>query len=170
LPPPPPPFDTVDLCLHRSFRQLLFAGVTDNSELEPTGMHPGRNGGLLRTGNPGNRGNPNGRTPRNHIPTKQRAGRALRRLLVDLEERLQAAKDGTGPKLSMRDAIAYARLCAEVEARDMPGDRLPQRIMVLSGSEADLRAAMQTPVVEARELNGGADEHALPSGDAGAGA
>jgi len=60
------------------------------------------------------------RTPR--IPVKERAGRALRALLIDLEERIEAARKGDGPKLSTRDAVAYARLCAEVEARDLPGD------------------------------------------------
>jgi hypothetical protein len=152
--------------------RLLPAGAPDPApesppepELEPTEMRPGNDGGRLRTGNPGNRGNPNGRTPR--ISVKERAGRALRTLLIDLEERVQAARDGTGPKLATRDVVAYARLCAEVEARDMPGDKPPQRIMVLSGSEADLRRAVAEPAIEAHELDASADRRALPPGDAG---
>ncbi len=42
-------------------------GMFDSQQVEPSETHPGRNGGLLRTGNPGNRGNPNGRT--GSIPT-----------------------------------------------------------------------------------------------------
>jgi hypothetical protein len=61
--------------------------------------------------------------------------------------------------------VAYARLCAEVEARDLPGDKPPVRVMVLSGSEADLRRAMDEPTVEARELDGGEDDRALLPGD-----
>lgn len=65
--------------------------MLNDQQLEPTEMHPGRNGGTLRTGNPGNRGNPNGRTPR--ILVKERAGRVLRLLLIDLEA-LRLARAG----------------------------------------------------------------------------
>jgi hypothetical protein len=68
--------------------------MSDDQLLEPTETHLGRNGGSLRMGNPGNRGNPSGRTPR--ILVKERAGRVLRLLLIDLEERLQAARAGRG--------------------------------------------------------------------------
>jgi hypothetical protein len=133
-------------------------------DLEPTETHLNAQGGSLRIGNPGNRGNPNGRTPR--IPVKERAGRALRLLLADLEDQLERERKGEGRKLSTRDKVAYARLCAEVEARDLPGDKPPVRVMVLSGSEEDLRRAVTEPTIEAHELDAGADERALPPGDA----
>jgi hypothetical protein len=138
--------------------------MSDDQELGPTEMRPGRNGGTLRTGNPGNRGNPNGRT--GSIPTKERAGRVVRAILVDLEERMQAAKEGRGPKLSTRDLVAFGRLAAEVEARDLPGDKPPTRIMVLAGSEADLRRAMDEPTPAPPELDVGDDAPTLPPGDA----
>ena len=71
-------------------------------------------------------------------------------MLAKLEERLV-----NGPPLGARDMIAYAKLCAEVEARDLPGDKPPVRIMVLRGSEADPRRAMNEPGVEARGLDEG---------------
>ena len=131
---------------------------------EPVEMRPQSHGGELRSGNPGNAGNPNGRTPR--IPVKERAGRALRALLIDLEERIEAARKGEGPKLSTRDAVAYARLCAEVEARDLPGDKPPVRVMVLSATEADMRAALAEPVVEqADAIEGDEVRELLGTGD-----
>lgn len=119
--------------------------MSDDQQLEPIEMRPGRNGGTLRTGNPGNRGNPNGRT--GSIPTKERAGRVLQKILAKLEDRLD-----NGPPLSARDMVGYGRLAAEVEARDLPGDKPPVRVMVLRGSEADLRAATATPVVEQADV------------------
>ena len=106
-------------------------------------MRPGRNGGTLRTGNPGNRGNPNGR--RGLLPLRIRAGRALGRLLADLEGRLIE-----GPPLSTRDVIAYGKLCAEIETRQLPGDKPPKRIMVLSGSAGPARRARSSDSVAAR--------------------
>jgi len=132
--------------------------MSDDRQLESTETHPGRNGGTLRTGNPGNRGNPNGRT--GSIPTKESAGRVLRKILAKLEDRLD-----NGPPLNARDLVGYGRLAAEVEARDLPGDKPPTRVLVLRGSEADMRRAMNEPVVEAREVDEGDDDRALPPGD-----
>ena len=61
--------------------------------------------------------------------------------------------------------MAYERLAAEVEARNLPGDKPPVRIMVLAGSEADMRAGMNERAIEPVELDEGADDRALPPGD-----
>ena len=53
------------------------------------------------------------------------------------------------------------RLAAEVEARNLPGDRPPVRVLVLSGSEADLCRATDEPSIEAPELGGGEEDRAL---------
>ena len=79
-------------------------------------MRPGRNGGTLRTGNPGNRGNPNGR--RGSLPLRIRAGRALGRLLADLEGRLIE-----GPPLSVM--IADAMLLCRGPGPGANGDNPP---------------------------------------------
>lgn len=136
-------------------------------EIETPEMRPQPHGGALRTGNPGNHGNPDGRPPI-YRPTKDRAGRVLREALQEAEARLKAAREQGGPKMATRDLVAIARLAAEVEARDLPGDKPPVRVMVLRGSEADMRAALAEPTVEAGDAIEGGEVRELPPGDAGA--
>lgn len=61
--------------------------------------------------------------------------------------------------------MAFARLCAEVEARDLPGDKPPVRVMVLRGSEADMRAAATERTVEPADVIERTEPPTLSPGD-----
>lgn len=121
-------------------------------QLEPTATRPGPTGGALRIGNPGNRGNPRGRTT---LKTIIRVSKDLDAELKRLREWANAALTVTCPcgcghewtprptgLMGARDRIAYARLLADIKAGGKGEDEVPVGIVVATGSAADVRSSV----------------------------
>ena len=96
--------------------------------VEPAPTMPGRNGGTLRCGNPGNRGNLRGRTT---IKTIVRASQDLDAELGRLRRLSHAGKMRTPVR------IAYARLLFEIVLAGKGAEEPPVGILVATGSPAD---------------------------------
>lgn len=152
--------------------------LPDPPELLPAPTHDNGRGGQLRIGNPGNRGNPNGRKGAKALATLVRASRdlegELRRLakLAGAERGAHVVKCECGKEvrvpcavagMATRDRVAYARLLLELAAEARDAGVTPLAVVVDAGGPREVAASV-VQLAPGVALVAGADEGAEGTG------